>query len=38
MNEQHDWHVREYRMAIGQAWLISQFFYQLRRMMSVPVT
>jgi len=37
MSEQHDAHVREWRMAVGQTWLVSQLWWQLRRMMDVPV-
>jgi len=36
--EQHDAHVRDRRMAVGQAWLVNRLVWDLRRMMKVPVT
>jgi hypothetical protein len=38
LGEQHDWHVRERRMAFGQAWLQFWFDRQLRELFRVVVT
>lgn len=36
--EQHDAHVRDWRCARAQAFLVRELYYQLDRMMNAPVT